>query len=182
MTGKQRSTTPGLGRVPRRVGDPAAERRGETIHQEYAGLGLDLRRLRLRLRLRDIATARRGDLPDLDVFLLAWIDALLDEDGGLTPELRRTWTGSTRSTRPAGSSRPQTPLSLTTLLTRRLTQDTASDQQRQRWLAAAEGVVEQRVAAVVTSKHRPAYAKAAALVVAYAETLALTGASTGCRA
>lgn len=60
-----------------------AEQRGEAMHQEYAGLGLNLRQL----RLHDIA--RRGDLPDLDAFLPAWIDALLDEDGGLTPELRQ---------------------------------------------------------------------------------------------
>ncbi|HEX2808630.1 MAG TPA: hypothetical protein VHN80_20900, partial [Kineosporiaceae bacterium] len=59
------------------------------------------------------------------------------------------------------------------------TQDTASDQQRQRWLATAAGVVEHRVDAIVTNKHRGAYARAAALVVAYAETLAVTGASTG---
>jgi hypothetical protein len=63
-------------------------------------------------------------------------------------------------------------ISLTALLAERLsTQDTPH--RRQRWLALVQATVERRVEAVVTSKHRGAYARVAELAAACAETLAL---------
>ena len=48
-----------------------------------------------------------------------------------------------------------------------------SRRQRERWLAVASRVVEQRVAAIVTAKHRRAYERAARLAVACGEAIAL---------
>jgi hypothetical protein len=70
--------------------------------------------------------------------------------------------------RPSESAAPQVLLSA--LLAGRLPGQ-ASSTQRDRWLAAAGAAVEQRVAAVITNKHRGAYARVAELAVAYAESL-----------
>jgi hypothetical protein len=61
---------------------------------------------------------------------------------------------------------------LSALLAERLPAQ-ASPTQRDRWLAAARAAVEQRVAAVVTNKYRGAYARAAEIAVAYAESLTM---------
>jgi hypothetical protein len=59
------------------------------------------------------------------------------------------------------------------MLAARLAQHTSSAAERTRWLAAARGAVEQRVAAVVAGKHRGAYQRVAQVAVACAEALAL---------
>lgn len=64
------------------------------------------------------------------------------------------------------------PVSLSALLAQRLPANVTPDQ-RERWLATARATVQQRVDAVVTAKHRGAYARVAELAAAYAETLAM---------
>jgi hypothetical protein len=59
------------------------------------------------------------------------------------------------------------------LLAARLARDTPSAAEHTRWLAAACGAVEQRVAAVVAGKHRGAYQRVAQVAVACAEAIAL---------
>jgi hypothetical protein len=59
--------------------------RGATLSQEYRKYTA----LGGRVSLRDIATARQGGLPDLEMFLPAWIDALLAEAAGLSPGHRQ---------------------------------------------------------------------------------------------
>jgi hypothetical protein len=59
--------------------------RASALYREYTTLGVganpDL--------LHAIATTRRGDLPDLEVFLPAWIEALLAETTALSPARRQ---------------------------------------------------------------------------------------------
>ncbi|HEY2937006.1 MAG TPA: hypothetical protein VGJ25_10430 [Gaiellaceae bacterium] len=59
------------------------------------------------------------------------------------------------------------------LLAERLASRPSGSGDRQRWLTAARSVVEHRTAAVVEAKHRRAYGRAASLVAACAEALAL---------
>jgi hypothetical protein len=70
-----------------------------------------------------------------------------------------------------GQGAPQ--ISLSALLAQRLSAQ-VTPEQRQRWLALTQSTVEQRVNAVVTSKHRGAYARIAELAAACAETLTLS--------
>ena len=70
-----------------------------------------------------------------------------------------------------GGQAPQ--IALSALLAQRLSAQ-VTPEQRQRWLALAQSTVEQRVNAVVTSKHRGAYARVAELAAACAETLTLS--------
>jgi hypothetical protein len=62
---------------------------------------------------------------------------------------------------------------LSMLLAERLASARAGDGEQDRWLTAVRSVVERRTAAVVEAKHRGAYERAASLVVACAEALAL---------
>lgn len=64
---------------------------------------------------------------------------------------------------------------LTELLARALLDRPAGPAERHRWLAAAAATVGERVDAVVGNKHRKAYARVAALVVAHAEALTVAG-------
>jgi hypothetical protein len=76
------------------------------------------------------------------------------------------------------TGRPATPqVPLSTLLAQRLSTQ-AVPPQRQQWLALAQATVEQRVDAVVTRKHRGAYARVAELAAACAETLTLCRGTT----
>lgn len=74
---------------------------------------------------------------------------------------------------------PGATRSLVARLTRQLTEQPAEEQHRRRWLATAAVAIEQHVDAAVRGKHRAAYGRAAYLVVAYAEALALTGSANG---
>ncbi len=71
--------------------------------------------------------------------------------------------------------------SLSALLARRL-QVQVTSAQRHRWLATALAVAEKRIDAVVSGKYRRAYARAAELAVAYAESVALCGDAAGATA
>jgi hypothetical protein len=62
---------------------------------------------------------------------------------------------------------------LSRLLAERLASAPAGDAERELWLTTVRSVVERRAAAVVEAKHRGAYKRAASLVVACAEALAL---------
>jgi hypothetical protein len=71
------------------------------------------------------------------------------------------------------------PASLVALLTSQITQAPAPAKGRQQWLSTAESVVARRVEAIVSNKNRGAYARAASLIVAYAETQIITGTGNG---
>jgi len=62
-----------------------APQRGPAVYQAYTALNAGPQPP----LLRDIATARRGDLPDLPAFLPSWIDALLAETPALSTGQRR---------------------------------------------------------------------------------------------
>lgn len=62
---------------------------------------------------------------------------------------------------------------LSSLLAARIGSGPGGSRQRRQWLAAARGVVDRRVDAVVGNKHRGAYQHAAVLAVTYAEALAV---------
>ncbi|MBI3687634.1 MAG: hypothetical protein HY241_09950 [Actinobacteria bacterium] len=62
-------------------------------------------------------------------------------------------------------------------LTRQITESGVPEQRRRQWLSVAGTAVENRVDAIVSSKHRRAYERAAALAVAYTEALVATGTS-----
>jgi hypothetical protein len=64
---------------------------------------------------------------------------------------------------------------LTELLTRAILDRPAGPAERRRWLATAAATVEERVDAVVSNKHRRAYARVASLAVAHAEALTFAG-------
>lgn len=122
-----------------------------------------------------IAAAGRPVPPRTTVVgrLFAAIDAIGGPDAvspvGSLPD-DEEMSGQIADGQPHDPASPQ--ISLTGLLAQRLsTQDTP--QRRQRWLALVQATVEQRVEAVVTSKHRGAYARVAELAAACAETLAL---------
>jgi hypothetical protein len=70
---------------------------------------------------------------------------------------------------------PVAPARLSVLLARHIADHPGSPQRRQQWLDVTRGVVDQRVDAVVSNKHRGAYQRVAVLTVAYAEALALAG-------
>src|SRR5262249_36768604 len=67
------------------------------------------------------------------------------------------------------------PARLSVLLACHIADRPGSPQQRQQWFDVARSVVDQRVDAVVSNKHRGAYQRVAVLAVAYAEALALAG-------
>lgn len=67
------------------------------------------------------------------------------------------------------------PARLSVLLARHIADHPGSPRQRRQWLDAARSVVDQRVDAVVSNKHRGAYRRVAVLAVAYAEALILAG-------
>ncbi len=70
---------------------------------------------------------------------------------------------------------PVAPARLSVLLARHIADHPGSPQQRQQWFDVTCSVVDQRVDAVVSNKHRSAYQRVAVLAVAYAEALALAG-------
>jgi hypothetical protein len=87
------------------------------------------------------------------------------------------WYGSTAVDLPDDEpdEPPVAPARLSVLLARHIAEHPGSPRQRQQWLDVTRGVVDQRVDAVVSNKHRGAYQRVAVLAVAYAEALALAG-------
>jgi hypothetical protein len=87
------------------------------------------------------------------------------------------WYGNTAVDLPDdGSGEPPVASArLSVLLAHHIAEHPGSPQQRQQWLDVARSVVDQRVDAVVSNKHRGAYQRVAVLAVAYAEALALVG-------
>ncbi len=85
------------------------------------------------------------------------------------------WYGNTAADLPDDEpdEPPVAPARLSVLLARHIADHPGSAQQRQQWLDVTRTVVDQRVDAVVSNKHRSAYQRVAVLAVAYAEALAL---------
>lgn len=75
----------------------------------------------------------------------------------------------------AASKREHPSPSLSALLAEGLARGVGAAEDRARWLGIAQALADARVAAIVDAKHRGAYQRAAALLVACAEALALAG-------
>jgi hypothetical protein len=106
----------------------------------------------------------------------------LDVDQGTddldTEDINPEDTDTTGDDEP-GTDAKGRPGSLVTLLTGQITQANTPAKQRQQWLATAESVVGRRVEAIVSDKNRSAYARAASLIVGYAETQIIMGTGNG---
>jgi hypothetical protein len=117
--------------------------------------------------------AATGKTPTADGHLGQAFTAI-DDDPGALPRFEDWPTPDGGPASGADRPEPAGP-SLTGLLTdviRRIPPDTAD---RERWMATATAVVDARVNAIVSGKHRGAYARAASLAFAHAETLAALG-------
>ncbi len=117
--------------------------------------------------------AALGEAPAPEAGHLGALFADIDHDPAALPRLE-DWPptgGPTARAKPAGPTGPAGP-ALTGLLADAIRALTVDADRREAWLAAAAAVTHARVSAIVSGKHRGAYARAASLAHAHAETLA----------
>ena len=114
--------------------------------------------------------AALGEAPAPEAGHLGALFADIDNDPAALPRLE-DWPPTGRPSARADRAGP----ALTGLLADAIGALAVDAERREAWLAAAAAVTDARIAAIVSGKHRGAYARAASLAHAHAETLAGLG-------